>query len=107
MKLGENDYVIRQSFSLSLMSIGQRLWIFHQWPIFQCVPFFLTQTLFQFGHGYDHAQCQFLNKFGLFGSVLGAAGTAGIAGGCSCPFLRFSFPPGTKEKAAAVAGGVV
>ena len=27
------------------MTIGQKLWIFYQWSISECVRFFLTQTL--------------------------------------------------------------
>ena len=45
MKLGENNYHMRLSFSPSFMKIGQKMWIFYQWPIFERGPFFLTQTL--------------------------------------------------------------
>ena len=45
MKLGENNYLIRQSSTPSFMRIGQKLWIFYKWPIFECACFFFTQTL--------------------------------------------------------------
>ena len=45
MKLGENNHIIRQLFSPSFTRIGQKLWIFHYWPIFEYVRFLLTQTL--------------------------------------------------------------
>ena len=45
MKLGENDYLIRQLFSPSFMRMGQKWWIFYYWAIFERVRFFLTQTL--------------------------------------------------------------
>ena len=45
MKLGENDYHMRQLFSLSFIRIGQKLWNFYKWPFFERVRFFLTQTL--------------------------------------------------------------
>ena len=46
MKLGENDYLMRQLFSPSFVRMGQKLRIFYYWPIFERVRFFLTQTLY-------------------------------------------------------------
>ena len=45
MKIGENTFLMRKSFSPSFMMIEQKLWIFYKWPIFECVWFFFTQTL--------------------------------------------------------------
>ena len=44
-KLGQNDYLMRQSLCPSFIKIGQKLWIFYQWPIFERVLFFFAQTL--------------------------------------------------------------
>ena len=45
MKLGESNYLIRQSFSPSFMKIGQKMWIFYKWSIFERVSFFSPHTL--------------------------------------------------------------
>ena len=47
MKLGENVYIMRQLFSPSFMRIGQKLWIFYYWPIFESVPFFFLRPYFK------------------------------------------------------------
>ena len=48
MKLVENNNLMRQSFSPSFKRIGQKMWIFYQWAIFERVWFFVTQTLYLF-----------------------------------------------------------
>ena len=40
-----NNQPVRQSFSQNFIRVGQKMWIFYYWPIFQCVLFFFTQTL--------------------------------------------------------------
>ena len=46
MKLGKNDYPMRQLFSPSFIRIGQKLWNFYQWPFFERVRDFFNQTLY-------------------------------------------------------------
>ena len=45
MKLGESNQLMSQWFSQSFIRIGPKIWFFYYWPIFQCVSFFLPQTL--------------------------------------------------------------
>ena len=45
MKHSENNQNLRQSFSPSFIRITQKMWIFYYISIFQCVSFFLPQTL--------------------------------------------------------------
>ena len=60
MKLGENNHLTRKSFSPSFIRIGQKLWIFYQWLIFESVPFFLPQT---FLVAYQSSNCHCLYHF--------------------------------------------
>ena len=41
---------MRWIFSPSFMGIGQKMWIFYYWPIFERVLVFFTQTLISFEH---------------------------------------------------------
>ena len=31
----------------SFMRIGQKMWMFYKWPIFECISFFIPQALLQ------------------------------------------------------------
>ena len=43
MKLCENDDHMSLSFSQNFMRIGQKLWFFFQWSIFECASFFFLR----------------------------------------------------------------
>ena len=47
MKLSENDYIMRSLFSPSFIRIGQELWIFNKWPIFEHGPFLCSSPYFK------------------------------------------------------------
>ena len=71
MKLGENDYLMRQLFSPSFMRIGQKLWNFYYWPIFERVRFFLTQTLHTYmGHFFRMDKALFIKQIATFQYIL-------------------------------------
>ena len=63
IKLGENDYLMRQSFSTSFMRIGQKLWIFLLMVNFWVCLFFSYSDLSCYFFVYSLGQIGHRNTF--------------------------------------------
>ena len=74
MKISENNYLIRQSFSPSFMKIGQKLWIFTNGQ-FLHVSIFFTQTSDQ---GFLKRHCTILYGLGTKGHQSWPCGSVNI-----------------------------